>query len=102
MVASAAGVSRREVMARSMSTQVISDPTAICPSGRRPLLNGNQDASSTKPAAHAAGLLRATAGPKRGSTSRLIKSQQTSDAIRSGSRIHRLISLNLVMMASRL
>ena len=66
---------------------MISAPVAICPSGRSPLLNGIHAPISTRPAAHSAGLLAITAGPRRGSTSRDSNTQQTSEQIRSGNRI---------------
>ena len=75
---------------------------AIWPSGRRPLLNGIQAASSTRPAAHSAGRLAETAGPNRGSTSRDSSSQQINAHNRSGSRIQMLASLTWVISASRL
>ncbi len=71
-------------------------------SGRRPLSNGIHAVSNTMPAAQFAGLLAATAGPSRGSTSRDSNSQHTIPANRSGSRIHRLASLTWVISASRL
>jgi hypothetical protein len=81
---------------------VISEPTAMIGSGRRPLSNGIHAVSRTKPAAQLAALLDVTAGPNRGSTSRDSSSQHTSPAIRSGSRIHRLASLTWVISASKL
>ena len=81
---------------------MISAPVAICPSGRSPLLNGIQAASSTRPAAHSAGRLATTAGPSRGSTSRDSSSQHTSAQIRSGNRIQMLASLTWVISASTL
>ena len=81
---------------------MISAPVAICPSGRRPLLNGIHAASSTRPAAHSAGLLPTTAGPSRGSTSRESSSQQIRAQIKSGNRIQMLASLTRVISASTL
>ena len=81
---------------------MISAPVAIWPSGRRPLLNGIQAASSTRPAAQSAGRLLTTAGPNRGSTSRESSSQQISAHTRSGSRIQMLASLTRVISASTL
>ncbi len=81
---------------------MISAPVAIWPSGRRPLLNGIHAAIRTRPAAHSAGLLASTAGPKRGNTSRDSSNQHTSAQIRSGSRIQMLASLTWVIRASTL
>ena len=80
----------------------MSAPVAICPSGRSPLLNGIQAASRTRPAAHTAARLDATAGPNLGNTSRDSKSQHTIPHTRSGRRIQILASLTLVISASRL
>ncbi|SHW79257.1 Uncharacterised protein [Mycobacteroides abscessus subsp. abscessus] len=81
---------------------MIRAPVAICPSGRRPLSNGIHAAIRTRPAAHIAALLPATAGPRRGSTSRDSSSQQISAQIKSGRRIQMLASLTCVIRASTL
>jgi hypothetical protein len=80
----------------------MSAPVVICPSGRRPLSNGIHAANSTRPAAHKAGRLAATAGPNRGSTSRDSSSQQTNPHTRSGSRIQMLAVLTWVISARTL
>ena len=86
-IASAAGVSRPEMMARS-DERSTGDPARrwrSAPPGRSPLLNGIPGRERHQPADHSAGRLYVTtAGPSRGSTSRDSSSQHASPQIQVG------------------
>ena len=69
-------------------------------SGRRPLLYGNQKARNTSPPVQMATLLRRTATPSRGITSRLMTIQHRMPAINAGRRIHMLAVLTFANSAS--
>ncbi|SHX64897.1 Uncharacterised protein [Mycobacteroides abscessus subsp. abscessus] len=93
MQAAAAGSSRLVAMDRSTEHQVNRMPRAMIGSGRRPLLNGSQNARNIAAAVHGtAGLVRA-AWPNRGMTSRLITAQHNRPIARVGSRIQTLAVL---------
>ncbi len=77
-------------MARSTEHHVSRAPSATTGSGRRPLSYGSQNARKTSPPVHSATELVRTARPSRGTTSRLMTSQQSTPAISAGKRIHGL------------
>ena len=101
MHAIATGSSRLVATARSTEHQVSRMPSAMIGSGRSPLLSGSQNARNMPAAVQAAALLRLTASPRRGITSRLITHQQASAISRVGSRIQMLVVETCAHNASR-
>ena len=84
------GTSRRVAMARSTNDQVSRAPSAITGSGRRPLSNAIQNARNTAAPVHCGRYQRRVSRPSRGTTSRLMMSQDRIPQTRVGSRIHGL------------
>ena len=76
-------------------------PRAMMGSGRSPLFSGSQNARNMAAAVQAAGLLRLTATPSRGMTSRLMIHQHARPISRVGSRSQMLAVETCAHSASR-